>query len=86
MSEVKRTIENLEAVLREYSTRKDMRMYYQTKDNSFSGWVAIENPFFANIVNYPEKEMKNLKEMIEFAEKQWGDVFITSHGSMIWAN
>lgn len=57
MSEVKRTIENLEAVLREYSTRKDMRMYYQTKDNSFSGWVAIENPFFSHITEYPEKVM-----------------------------
>ena len=86
MAEIKRYIETLEEVLREYSTRKDMRMYYQTKDNSFSGWVAIENPFFSHITDYPEKEMKNLKEMIEFAEKQWGYVFITSHGSMIWAN
>ena len=83
---VKRYLENLEEVLREYSCRKDMRLNYQNKDNSCSGWMGIENPFFAHITDYPQKEMDNLKELIEIAEKQWGDVFITSHGSMIWAN
>lgn len=83
---VRRHIETLEEVLREYSTRKEMRLNYQTKDNSVSGWLGIENPFFSHIVDYPQKEMDNLKELIEIAEKQWGDVFITSHGSMIWAN